>query len=123
MGDVSSTLFEGLLDLFLVYTTGRGWRKEDQRLTAEEFGWKNVSGEEPVGSTHGGSDQHVTQLPDVTRPGILPENLYDLRRDCGFSEAFFIQQIASEGREVFAPLPQRGENEREDVEPMEQIQP
>ena len=98
MDDVSPTLFESVLELFAVYTTGRGRGKTDQRLTAQEFRGQSVSGDAPVGRVHGGSDQHVTQFTDVARPRILTEELEDLKRDFGCRESFFVKQMADKPR-------------------------
>ena len=98
MDDVSPTLFESLLELFAVYTMGKGRGKANQRLTAQEFRGESVSGDAPVGRVHGGSDQHVTQFADVARPGILTEALKDLQRDFGCRESFFIKQMTDKPR-------------------------
>ena len=69
----------------------------------------------------------VLQLPDVSRPVVVPEKLHDLRirpGDLPVELAVeFIDKVAHERGDVLLALPQRRDVDRHDVEPVEEVLP
>jgi hypothetical protein len=98
MREISAALFQGLLNLFSINVMGRGWRRTDRRLTTQKFWREHVSGDEPGRGVHDGPHENIAQLTDVPRPGILTEDLYNLRGHFCCRESFFVKQMTGEQR-------------------------